>query len=67
MNQDNENNFKDKYINELSKVSGVEIRAFPLHPHVPPGIKYEMPVLFQVLIGPLPALQNALKKQVGGR
>jgi uncharacterized protein YegL len=59
MNQDNENNFKDifkdKYINELSKVSGVEIRAFPLHPHVPPGIKYEMPVLFQVLTGPLPA------------
>lgn len=45
---------KEKYLEEMKKVQGIEVRAIPERSYLHPGIKYQMPVLFQVLAGDLP-------------
>jgi hypothetical protein len=41
------------YFDELKKVKKIEVRAIPLYKNLVPGIKINLPVLFNILVGPV--------------
>lgn len=45
---------RNKFRQRLENVAGVELNVYPLYDQMYTGIKYEMPVLVQVLTGKLP-------------
>lgn len=44
-------NYREKYLNQLKSVHGIQIEAFPLYHQVPTGVKLEVPVLLRIMIG----------------
>ncbi len=44
-------NYREKYLTQLKAVNGIQIQAIPLYSEVPTGVKFEMPVLFRILVG----------------
>ena len=55
--------YKQQMLNVLKEVEGVQVLAIPLYEKVPTGIKFEMPVLFRVMVGDNKNHKNHIKRQ----